>query len=264
MRKARSARGDWVGPTSFSGCVALWLVGPRLTRLCDDISMEFRRCTVAECHDAEGLVVVIDVLRAFTTAAWAFHRGATEILLTTTVEDAFDLRARLPGSWIMGEVDALPVDGFDLPNSPTAVAAADLRGRTLIHRTTAGTQGACRAAAAERLFAASLVVASATAAHIRALDPQIVTFVETGRRDRDSGDEDAACADFLEALLNGSLPDCEAIQARVRHSKAGRRFADPVRPEFPAADLDYALEIDRFDFAMTAREGSNGLSLTRG
>ncbi len=163
----------------------------------------------------------------------------------------------------MGEVDALPVDGFDLPNSPTAVAAAGLRGRTLIHRTTAGTQGACRTVAAEHLFVASLVVASATAARIRALDPQIVTFVETGRRDHDSGDEDVACADFLEGLLNGSPPDCEAIRARVRGSKAGRRFADPAQPEFPAADLDHALEIDRFDFAMTTRLGSQGLSLVR-
>jgi len=225
--------------------------------------MEFRRCTVAECHDAEGLVVVIDVLRAFTTAAWALYRGAPHIWLTTTVEEAFHLRARQPGSWIMGEVNALPVDGFDLPNSPSAIAATDLRGRQLIHRTTAGTQGACRALAAEQLFAASLVVARATATAVAALEPAVVTFVETGRRADNDGDEDVACADFLEGLLNGAPPDSDEIQNRVRGSRAGRRFANPAQPEFPAADLDHALEIDRFDFAMTTRLGSHGLSLVR-
>ena len=108
------------------------------------------------------MVVVIDVLRAFTAAAWAFHRGAAELVLTTTVDEAFRLRDRHQGSVIMGEVDALPVDGFDLPNSPTAVADATLRAQRVIHRTTAGTQGACRALAASHLYAASLVVANAT------------------------------------------------------------------------------------------------------
>lgn len=226
--------------------------------------MKFRRCTVADCYDAEGVVVVIDVLRAFTSAAWAFHQGARAIRLTTTVADAFELRARLPGAWIMGEVDALPVVGFDLPNSPAAVAATDLRDRLLIHRTTAGTQGACRAVAAEHLFAASLVVASATAARIRALATDLVTFVETGRRADDDGDEDVACADLIAGLLTGSAPDFDVIRDRVRGSKAGRRFANPVQPEFPAADLDHVLEIDRFDFAITGRHGSDGLNLVRG
>lgn len=223
--------------------------------------MNFRRCTIADCHNAEGVVVVIDVLRAFTTAAWALHRGATEILLTTTVEDAFELRSRQPGAWIMGEVNALPVDGFDLPNSPAAVAAADLHGRPLIHRTTAGTQGACRVIDADHLFAASLVVASTTAACIRALDPDRVTFVETGRRDSDAGDEDVACADYIEGLIIGSPPDLAEILARVRCSAAGRRFADPLRPEFPASDLDYALQVDRFDFAMQADRRAGRLVL---
>lgn len=215
--------------------------------------MIFRRCTLADCDGAEGAVVVIDVLRAFTTTAWAFHRGAVAILLTTTVDDAFALRDQHAGSLIMGEVEALPVPGFDLPNSPAALATADLAGRQLIHRTTAGTQGACRAGAAGRLFAASLVTASATAAAIRALDASVVTFVETGRRGPDSGDEDVACADYLEALLGDAQAGEDDIRRRVEHSRAGRRFADPSQPEFPAADLELALQLNRFGFSMEVR-----------
>lgn len=208
------------------------------------------------------MVVVIDVLRAFTAAAWAFHRGAAELVLTTTVDEAFRLRDRHQGSVIMGEVDALPVDGFDLPNSPTAVADATLRARRVIHRTTAGTQGACRALAASHLYAASLVVANATATAIAGLNPAQVAFVETGRRDGDSGDEDVACADYLEGLLAGAPPPVEEITRRVRDSTAGRRFADPAKPQLPNGDLDRAVEVDRFGFTMQARPNDGDLVLT--
>jgi 2-phosphosulfolactate phosphatase len=224
--------------------------------------VEFRRCTIDDCHQVEGVVIVIDVLRAFTTAAWAFYRGATDILMATTVDAAFALRDRHPGTLIMGEVDALPVQGFDLPNSPTALAAADLAGRRLIHRTTAGTQGVCRAVRAEHLLATSLTIASATAKHVQSLGPETVTLVETGRCTHDTGAEDVACADYLMGLLTGRVPDTEGTVARVRRSVAGQRFADPAQPEFPAADLDRAIEIDRFDFAMVVQL-TNGLPVLR-
>jgi 2-phosphosulfolactate phosphatase len=50
--------------------------------------------TLDTCHDARGVVVVVDVLRAFTTAAYAFAGGAEEIFLVSTVEEAFSLRKR--------------------------------------------------------------------------------------------------------------------------------------------------------------------------
>ena len=103
--------------------------------------MEIRRVTLDTCHEADGVVVVIDVLRAFTTAAFAFDRGADEILLVSTVEEAFKLRDRNSDCLLIGEVDGLPIKGFDLPNSPTAVAKVDLSSPRLIQRTTAGTQG---------------------------------------------------------------------------------------------------------------------------
>lgn len=219
--------------------------------------MKFRRSTLADCHEAAGIVVVIDVLRAFTTAAWAFHRGARSIAMATTVEEALALRDDLPGAQILGEVDALPVAGFDFPNSPSAVADARLHEARLIQRTTAGTQGMRRSASANHLFAASLVVASATAAAIRGRQPESVTFVETGRRAGDWGDEDAACADYIEGLLRREPPNRATILERVRASRAGRRFADPGQPDFPAEDLRFALDLDRFDFAMVA-ERRNG------
>lgn len=210
------------------------------------------------CAEAAGTVVVIDVLRAFTTAAHAFAAGAQEILLVETVEQALDLRTRFPGSLTMGEVDGLPIPGFDFGNSPTLLPTQGLKGRRLIQRTSAGTQGIVRSGKAEHLLAASFVCAAATARRIRQLAPQQVTFVITGSDPIGKfgppppglGDEDAACADYLAALLRQENPDPRPYLERVRSSPSGRKFAASRRPDIPASDLDYATVLDRFNFAM--------------
>ncbi|MEJ2353582.1 MAG: 2-phosphosulfolactate phosphatase [Anaerolineales bacterium] len=104
--------------------------------------MEFRRAILdGSLLDLQGTVVVIDVLRAFTTAAYAFWAGAADITLVATVAEALALRKAKPEMLIMGEVDGLPVEGFDFSNSPTEIAGQDLAGRHLVQRTSSGTQG---------------------------------------------------------------------------------------------------------------------------
>jgi 2-phosphosulfolactate phosphatase len=206
--------------------------------------------TLETCGTATGTVVVIDVLRAFTTAAHAFAAGAREIILAGQVQEALQLRERFPGALVMGEVGGLPVEGFDLSNSPTSLVGMDLRGRRLIQRTTAGTQGVVRSLGAQTLLAATFVCAGATAQFIRRQASPSVTFVITGAHSGRGGDEDRACADYLAALLGGRQPDPEPFLQRVRDSLPGRMFADPELPEFPAADLELATEVDRFDHAL--------------
>src|SRR2546425_680009 len=129
--------------------------------------MRIERATNETCGTATDTVVVIDVLRAFTTAAYAFAAGARDIVLRGTVDEALALRECFLGALAMGEVGGLPVDVFDLDNSPAALVGRDLSGRRLIHRTTAGTQGVVRSLQAETLLASSFVCASATARFIR-------------------------------------------------------------------------------------------------
>jgi hypothetical protein len=85
-------------------------------------------------------------------------------------------------------------------------------------------RGLTRFRHARALFAASLVLGRATARALRELQAEEVCFVITGEWvDRD-GDEDIACADYIEALLHGEDPDPEQYAARVRNSDFGRRF----------------------------------------
>jgi 2-phosphosulfolactate phosphatase len=228
--------------------------------------MKFKRLTNDQATQASGVVVVIDVIRAFTTAPHAFAAGARDIVLTDTAEDALALRERFQGereggALVMGEVNGIKPDDFDFGNSPSALVGVDLSGRRLIQRTTAGTRGVVRSSVgADVLLPCSLCVAGATVRAIQKLAPERVTFIITGARPGDSvhiGDEDAACADYVEALLRGETPDREVIIRRVLDTPNGRAFLDPGRPEFPAADMAYCTAIDRFDFCLrvTRREG---------
>lgn len=217
-------------------------------------TLKFSRLDLNTCSQATGIVVVIDVIRAFSTAAYALAAGAEEILLVSGLEEARQLKASLPGSLIVGEEQGLPVAGFDFCNSPLEMLGVDFRGRTLIQRTSAGTQGVVRSTRAAALLGSSLVVAEATAACIHRLaaghaDAQ-VTFVLTGQRPGGFGDEDAACADLLEARLTGQPVDLGEIERRVRQSPWGQVFADPQRAEFPIQDLELCLAVDRFNFAL--------------
>lgn len=216
--------------------------------------MEFKRLSLSTCTEASGTIIVVDVIRAFTVAAYAFAAGAKDIVLVGSVEEALSLRERTPNALVIGEIDGLKPASFDLGNSPSALHGLDLSGRHLIQRTSAGTQGVVQSSPnAETLLACSLSCASATARYVRELAPSIVTFVITGisAGDEDNdGDEDVACADYVETLLRGQTPDRSAIVQRVLDSYVARKFRDPKRPEFPASDLKYCADVDRFDFAM--------------
>jgi 2-phosphosulfolactate phosphatase len=215
--------------------------------------MEFSKVPLHTCDQATGVVVVIDVIRAFTTAAFAFAAGAESITLVSTVEEAFALRRQNPDHLLMGEVNGLPVDEFDLSNSPAALEGIDLAGRHLIQRTSTGTQGVVRSTQADALLASSFCCAQATVDCIRRLSPQKVTFVICGLVAEGYGDEDMACADYLEALLKEEDVDVTGYVRRVKESTTSQGlFASPDKPSFRWEDIECCIDVDRFDFAMVA------------
>ncbi|MBW3576756.1 MAG: 2-phosphosulfolactate phosphatase [Actinobacteria bacterium] len=212
--------------------------------------MRFVTVPGGRAGDATGTVVVVDVLRAFTTAAVAFAGGAREILLVETVEDAMALRSQRHGALLMGEVGGLPVDEFDLSNSPVEADRADLADRVMVQRTTAGTSGAVNARGADRLIAASFVVAEGTVRQILGWAPDTVSFVITGAHSGRDAEEDLSCADYLAARLRGERPDPAPYLQRVRRSDAGRLFAQPEHAHLPPHDIDLACDIDRYNVAL--------------
>ncbi|MEX1177363.1 MAG: 2-phosphosulfolactate phosphatase [Nitriliruptor sp.] len=216
---------------------------------------DVRFVPLADAEDDE-VVVVIDVLRAFTTVPWLHEREVSRILAVDTPERALALRdEHLPTALLAGEVGGAPLPGFDLGNSPTEVATTTLAldGATVIHRTSAGTQGLVRCAGSGALYAASFVTAAATARAIAASQPSRVTFVVTGASLGRDGDEDLAAAELIAARLSGDDPDPAPFLARVAPSDAGRNFTDEGPDWAPASDLAAACDVDRCAVAFHAR-----------
>jgi 2-phosphosulfolactate phosphatase len=202
---------------------------------------------------AEGTVVIVDVLRAFTTAAVAFERGAKHIVMVAGVDDARRLQRRGAGDLVMGEVDGRKPDGFDFGNSPHEMSRADVRGKTLIQSTRAGTTGIESAARAKRIYAASFAVAGATARAILRDRPATVSIVAMGQDARERSDEDELCAMYLRNLLEGRKPDFAAVRRLALVCKTADKFRDPSRPWFHPLDLTLALTLDLADFAIRVR-----------
>lgn len=201
--------------------------------------------------DAEDTVVVVDVLRSFTTAAVALAQGARAVYPVEGLVEALALGRHLPGALTVGAIGGGdPAPGFAFGNSPAALATVQLGDRPVVLSTAAGVRGLNRYRNVRHLFAASMVCARATAVEIMALRAEAVCFVITGEWvDRD-GDEDLACADYIGSLLRNEPVDAEKFRQRVRNSGFGRRFGDPAWPNLSLGDLDIAADVDRYPFAL--------------
>lgn len=218
-----------------------------------------------ELDGVGGVVVVVDVLRAFTTAAYALAAGASGIWLVGGVDEALALGRELPDALVMGEEQGRRPPGFDLSNSPVAVAQADVAGRELVQRTSAGTQGVIAATAAERLYAASLVCASATAAAVERSRMGAPTYVITGRfPDRpDGGTDDLHTAELIERARTGRPLAATATALAVAQSPEAERTLAVGEGHVHPDDIAYATAVDRFDFAMEVVRIDGRLRLAR-
>lgn len=216
--------------------------------------MRVRRSSLIDgARTATGTAVIIDVFRAFTTAAFAVSVGAREVVLVADHELALAMKADDPSVFLTGEIRGRPIPGFDVGNNPSVIQHLDLTGRRVVQRTSSGTQCVVAASGARRIVLGSLVIASATLRHIRAIGDE-VTLVATSTTDPSDGDEDLACAVYMERhLLDGTAP---APAIRLLGDEEGW-------PEwFPREDAVLAVQLDRFDFALpVSRE--DGLLIAR-
>ncbi|WP_038045497.1 2-phosphosulfolactate phosphatase [Thermus caliditerrae] len=106
-----------------------------------------------------GTAIVVDVIRATTTAALYLKAGATALVLARGAEAARALRQ--DGEILAGEVGGLPPEGFDLGNSPREVDG--VVGKVVVMATTNGTRAVHAAMGARWILLGSLQNARAVA-----------------------------------------------------------------------------------------------------
>ena len=155
------------------------------------------------------------------------------------------------GAICMGEVGGQAPDAFDYGNSPFEIAAIDFSGKTIIQRTSAGTQGIVAASTrADRLYAGSLVTAEATVRALLSGSPVEVTIVAMGDNGTIRTDEDELTAIHLRNRLEGRPGDRQAVRRVILAGGEVQRFYNPARRGHRPEDVEIALDIDRYDFAI--------------
>lgn len=217
---------------------------------------------LAGARKAQGTTIVIDVFRAFTTAAVAFDRGARQIILVAEIEAARQLRQQGIGELCMGEVDGIKPEGFDFGNSPYELSQVDLTGKTLIQSTRAGTVGVAAVTASAPLYLGAFVTASATVQAVLAQAPARVTIVAMGVAGKQRSDEDEQCALYLRNRLQGRHPDPEAVKQLVLAGGEAQKYLDPSQPQYHPRDRELAITIDRYPFAISVTR-EQGLLVAR-
>ena len=142
--------------------------------------------------------IVIDVLRATTVMTRWFELGGTELYPVKTPDDAKFLvqvlKARGSSPLLMGEVNGLPPEGFDLGNSPVELTYGLIQEHYCgVMSTTNGTVALCQAASSgAKVLAASLRNYSACLDYALTLGTR-VGLLCSGRKSRPSW-EDTLCA----------------------------------------------------------------------
>ncbi|GBC60109.1 2-phosphosulfolactate phosphatase [Desulfonema ishimotonii] len=211
---------------------------------------------------ATGVAVIIDVFRAFSVACYAFGNGAARMIPVGDAETAYRLKRENPAFLLIGERGGKKLPGCDFGNSPAEIEPLDLRGKTILHTTSAGTQGIVNAVQADEVITGSFVNAGAIVAYLRARTPDVVSLVCMGESGRSASDEDTLCAEYLRAALNGVPADFEAIRARLRRAPSARKFFNPSATWAPERDFALCLSLDRFDFVLRA-EREKGMWVLR-
>jgi len=213
---------------------------------------------VEGARTAKGVAVIIDVFRAFSVACYAVDAGAVRIIATSEVSKAFELKRSYRNAVLVGERDEKKIEGFEFGNSPTEIIKADLSGKTVIHTTTAGTQGLVNAATADVVLTGSFVNANAIVKYIKFLNPDHVSLVAMGYRATSSSDEDLLCAELISGALKDKITVSEDRIADLKNT-SGKRFFSPQNIDFsPPTDFFLCTMTNRFDFVLKATKRSDG------
>jgi 2-phosphosulfolactate phosphatase len=193
---------------------------------------------------AGGTAVVIDVLRATTTIAYALNAGAKEIAPCLTISDALTLAKQFPPGEVVlgGERDGAAIEGFDLGNSPEEYTVERVGGKSVVFTTTNGTHAINRARTADEVLTAAFVNAEAVVRGL--LEREHIHIICSGTDGR-IGQEDVLLAGLLvDRLLRSGImyrQNAQAITARETwlHSFAVPQAigAEPLDPDRLADEL---------------------------
>lgn len=225
-------------------------------------------------YPRDAMVVGIDVIRATTTAITAVASGR-RCHVVPSLEEAMRLRDLLDEPLLVGELGGNMPYGFDLNNSPSAMAIQPSPERSAILLSSSGTRLLTLAAAHQAVTGvACLRNWSAQADAIAASGPSTVVLAGAGTRG-EFREEDRLCAAWIGARLvehgyhaSGSTlrvidewrdAPAEAITegASARYLRDSGQLADLTYILEHVADLDDAFEVRGTEVVRSAPPGTD-------
>lgn len=201
--------------------------------------------------------VIVDVLRAFTVAHFAFIQGAKRIYLVASQEEAFKLKESNPEYLLAGESGGLAIEGFDLDNSPAALLLHDVAGRVLVQKTSNGTKATLENLDAHRLFVTGFSNSYQLAHYLRTLPIKKLNIIPSRLKD-----DDFAVQEHIQALYEGKeSSQLQTIRRIVTSDVASKFFTDE---RFNPQDVVYATSEIACDFVMEVKnDGAEGVYIEK-
>jgi 2-phosphosulfolactate phosphatase len=196
------------------------------------------------------IAVVIDVLRATSVIVTAVSNGARWVKTVATIEEAFQLKS--PDVILGGERQAMPIEGFDLGNSPLEYTSQRVSGKGIVLTTTNGTLALSRSGTAEEVLIGALLNHQAVADYLflKHLPVELICAGTNGEFSLD----DFLCAGLICSTLQTSgrfeTDDLGKLAIRTWQLSSGDLHAalsgaihyKVLKSKKLSADLDYCLQ----------------------
>lgn len=206
---------------------------------------------------ATGVTVIIDVFRAFSVEAYLMNSNVEKIIPVGDMQIAYDYKKKNPEVILVGERHGKILPGFDFGNSPSQIQGADLAGKTVIHTTSAGTQGIANAKGADVILTGSLVNANAIAKYILKNKYQDVSLVCMGLEATTPTEEDTMCAEYIKSILEGNPMELKDKIEKLKVTSGAKFFDLSQQDVFPERDFYLCTDVDKFDFVL--KLGNDGV-----
>lgn len=235
-------------------------------------------------------LVIVDTFRATSIIPTLLDKGASRIIPVALVEEALVLKEKNPDYIAVGEDRGKMPPGFAAGNSPSKIysnpSGIDFSGKTVVHRSSAGTQAISKAVKVKReqnaryqIFTSSFLNSRAVASFINNLNggkDERLTILCSGYVDKIYALEDELGAGALISEFSslGTQIKLSEVAASAYLSFRGIReedFVQMLRNTKSAAkivevgdepDIEFCTRMNRFDVVPTVRDGSvvNALS----
>lgn len=224
--------------------------------------MSIRILQSYQAKDARGLVVVVDVLRAFTTVCYIAKNGARKIIAVFSLKKSRALKKKNSKLILIGERKGIKPKDFDFGNSPAEIESKDFSNKTIVFSTTRGTRAIYKTVNAEEIITGSFVNAKAVVNYIKKKKPKVLSFVVTESSKGEN--EDLECVNYIKSILTKRIFDFQKVRSRLIKSSRSEGFLKNSMTKYSKRDFYLSLELDRFNFVLKVeRDKKNNLAFLK-